>query len=248
MFRNFNRHNGTNGIIIKFNPKNKYGEPCCCEKGYLTKFSSSTWFCTICNLFRCRRLFRTSSWCKKVGWDKTCTTCQQMGLYNQPRDGKTSLYTDEQIAHLVTVSEEIRALCIDECRDDHMSVFHHLPLKDKEKHPLDETNWDLPEDQIRKIKQGIKELTKYANYICERYGEVLLNKDATPVFTEDLLPRWIVFPLYSKTALGWRMGIGEDYAELMWRWHNTLTEEAFNTYQEKYPAPRYWKYNERRFA
>lgn len=71
-----------NGIKIKFNKHNKYGnEPCCCEKGYLTKFGSSTLFCFICNLFCCRRLFKTESFCKKYGWDKTCRTCQQKGNY-----------------------------------------------------------------------------------------------------------------------------------------------------------------------
>ncbi len=78
------------GKKVKFNPKNKLPdmEPCCCEKGYLTKFTASTVFCGICNLFCCRRLFKTSSWCKKFGWHKTCATCQQKGCYNEFKDGK----------------------------------------------------------------------------------------------------------------------------------------------------------------
>ncbi len=91
---------GSPGVLVPFNPKNKYGEPCCCEKGYLTKFSTSTRFCKICNFFCCRKLFRTSSWCKKFGWDKTCTTCQQMGTYNNPKDGLTTHVQQEEKAPL----------------------------------------------------------------------------------------------------------------------------------------------------
>lgn len=72
-----------NGIKIKYNKWNKYGNiPCCCEKGYVTKFGASMIFCFICNLFCCRRLFKTESFCKKYGWDKTCRTCQQIGEYH----------------------------------------------------------------------------------------------------------------------------------------------------------------------
>ncbi len=79
---------GRKGYVIRFNPKNVYGEePCCCQKGYYTKFTSSTIFCFICNIFCCRRLFKTSSWCKKYGWYKTCATCQQYGNYNETKHG-----------------------------------------------------------------------------------------------------------------------------------------------------------------
>ncbi len=72
-----------NGIKICFNPLNKYGEePCCCEKHYYTKFAASTLFCAICNIFCCRRIFKTASWCKKYGWDKSCHTCQQKGDFH----------------------------------------------------------------------------------------------------------------------------------------------------------------------
>lgn len=54
------------GIKVHFNPKNMYGEPCCCQKGYDTKFVSSTIYCVICNLFKLRARFKCSSWCKKM--------------------------------------------------------------------------------------------------------------------------------------------------------------------------------------
>lgn len=39
------------GIKVKFNKHNKWGTvPCCCEKGYFTKFGVSTVFCFICGI------------------------------------------------------------------------------------------------------------------------------------------------------------------------------------------------------
>lgn len=76
------------GIKVKFNKHNVYeNEPCCCQKGYLTKFGSSTFFCRICNLICARRLFRVNSFCRKFGWDKTCTTCNQYGNYERFGNG-----------------------------------------------------------------------------------------------------------------------------------------------------------------
>lgn len=228
------------GIRVPFNPKNTYGEPCCCERGCLTKFTASTFFCRVCNLFCCRRLFKTSSWCKKFGWDKTCTTCQQKGLYNQPEDGKTSLYTDEQIEQLVKISEEIRELCINEYQNEFFTS-HHLPLKDNAKHALDPDNWDLSEDQLNKVKQGLKQLAKYAEYIIRRYNSYWAESPNGTVFTEELLPRWVVFPLYSRSTIGWRMGPGADYADLMISYADSLTDEERKKYIAKYPVPDYWR-------
>lgn len=82
------KYDGSDGILVKFNPKNVYGnEPCCCQKGHLTKFSSSTFFCKTCNALQLRRRLKVNSFCKKYGWVHTCTTCQQYGTYNNPRNG-----------------------------------------------------------------------------------------------------------------------------------------------------------------
>ena len=82
------KHNGTTGVKVRFNPNNTYGAPCCCEKGYLTKFSASTMFCVICNTLALRKHCKVNSWCKKYKWDKTCSTCNQHGLYNEDPHGK----------------------------------------------------------------------------------------------------------------------------------------------------------------
>lgn len=70
------------GIRVHFNKKNTYEEPCCCEKGYYTKFGASTVFCILCNLTRARTKKKVNSFCKKNNWDKTCRTCNQCGEYH----------------------------------------------------------------------------------------------------------------------------------------------------------------------
>lgn len=70
------------GIKIKFNKKNVYGdEPCCCQKGFVTKFGASTVFCLWCNLTCARKRKKINSFCKHNGWDKHCRTCHQKGNY-----------------------------------------------------------------------------------------------------------------------------------------------------------------------
>ena len=83
------------GIRIWFNKYNTYGsEPCCCQKKYYTKFGVSTFFCIICNIFCCRRLFKMNSFCKKHGYYDTCTTCQQYGEYELFGKGVISKFDD----------------------------------------------------------------------------------------------------------------------------------------------------------
>ena len=77
------------GVKIKFNYRNKWGAtPCCCEKGCPTKFGISTVFCWVCNRLRAQKVFRIESFCRRFGWDKTCTTCQQFGDYHLLGNGE----------------------------------------------------------------------------------------------------------------------------------------------------------------
>ena len=70
------------GVQVKFNKHNKWGVTPCCEKGCSTKFRISTVFCWVCNRVKARKVFRSESFCKRFGWDKMCTTCQQFDTYH----------------------------------------------------------------------------------------------------------------------------------------------------------------------
>ena len=66
--------------------------------------------------------------------------------------------------------------------------------------------------------------------------------------TKDFLqkamrPQWMVYPSYGAFSMGWRMGGGEDYRYKFWDWYEKLTEKEQQAYQEAYPYPIFWHYN-----
>lgn len=66
--------------------------------------------------------------------------------------------------------------------------------------------------------------------------------------TKDFLqkamrPQWMVYPSYGEFSMGWRMGGGEDYRYKFWDWYEKLTEKEQQAYQEAYPYPIFWHYN-----
>lgn len=55
-------------------------------------------------------------------------------------------------------------------------------------------------------------------------------------------PPWLVFPEYSPSTIGWRMGVGESYM-MKWRLeYDKFGSEEKKKYKKKYPAPLYWFY------
>ncbi|NML63688.1 hypothetical protein HHL22_00540 [Hymenobacter sp. RP-2-7] len=56
-----------------------------------------------------------------------------------------------------------------------------------------------------------------------------------------LLPLWLEFPEIPRYAIGWRMGIGEDYRYKFGDWWDTLSPQAQQLYQQRYPAPIGWR-------
>lgn len=133
--------------------------------------------------------------------------------------------------------EYILSLCPD-MHDDKDKIYeHHLPLKDSDKRWNDPTNWDLTDEQIEIVNTYSKDLMHYASLVisCHLFA---YEKVKTP---EMILPLWLVFPTYSATTIGWRMGAGESY-EIC---YNTMLEcmdcETRQAYMQKFPAPEYMK-------
>ena len=55
------------------------------------------------------------------------------------------------------------------------------------------------------------------------------------------LPLWLAFPEIPRYSIGWRMGVGEDYAMEFGEWWETLSAEAQQAYQQRYPEPAGWR-------
>lgn len=86
------------------------------------------------------------------------------------------------------------------------------------------------EDRQNEFK---KEFPSYDEYMRD-YVAMVSKCDFIP------LPPFVVFPTYSSTTLGWRMGIGEEYEHC---WHNAvkrLSEEELQNYCSRFTYPKWW--------
>ena len=142
------------------------------------------------------------------------------------------------IKKYIAKSEYIQKFCINEKRGEGSHLFfwtHHLPLKDTAAFAMDEENWDLPQDVVETISRYAKELGEYAEKTESR-----IKESDIPEFKE-VLPPWIVFPLYPVNTIGWRMGIGEGYMMAFSKFLESLSKEELEEYKNLYPEPEYFK-------
>ncbi len=154
----------------------------------------------------------------------------------------------EKTGDLVRKSRFVSALCQNEPIEDPILCYsHHLPLLDPKIGWLTPDNWDLPEKEKKKVLAHTEALKDYALAMVE-----LCRTSKSHIFDLEklkghtLLPQWIVFPLYSRTSLGWRMGIGEAYLALYHRFSmERAKEEGRERYlkelETNYPMPAYFK-------
>ena len=142
---------------------------------------------------------------------------------------------------LISASNQIQEYIINEKQetDGRVLYSHHLPLMESEL-PLKNDNWDLPETDKVKIKNALKMLGEYQKAVINAYFLPLFQKNNSSVeFVHELLPPWIVFPLYDSVTMGWRMGNGEAYMKVFTSYIDALSEEQRKTYAENYPTPVY---------
>ena len=144
---------------------------------------------------------------------------------------------DKQIspAELLVMSNEIQALHTN-TKIDGGRYRHTLPLIDAKKDYLSPENWDLDKKTLDEIQEKRKQLAKYASKIDKKYHSQLSKGKK---IQEQLLPPWVVFPLYDAYSLGWRMGAGEVYEILFIEFFRTLSQDEREEYMKTYPMPEY---------
>lgn len=118
--------------------------------------------------------------------------------------------TEVDVSKLQEISNEIQALHTN-TKIDGDKYRHTLPLIDVKKDYLSPENWDLDKKTLDEIQEKRKQLAKYASKMDKKYHSQLSKGRK---IQEQLLPPWVVFPLYDARSLGWRMGAGEAYALL----------------------------------
>ena len=160
------------------------------------------------------------------------------------------------IQEVINASNFVLSKCVDiempqEC---YFKYEHHLPLKtpwDKGGHINNPEDWDLSDEDLKKVKKSLKILLDYANKMCHKYAKysMIKNEDGSYTskrkllpFKENILPHWIVFPHYPATTIGWRMGAGEEYAELYYEYCMQLNDEELKSNITQYPYPKYFEF------
>ena len=137
---------------------------------------------------------------------------------------------------LVEISNEIQSFCVNAKTDRRGFVYHALPLINQDKHYLSPENWDLDKKFIEEIQRKRELLGEYASEMVKKYYSFDFEA-AQP--EEQLLPPWIVFPLYHSHSLGWRMGTGEVYESLFLKFFVSMPNEAREEYKKTYSVPEY---------
>jgi predicted NAD-dependent protein-ADP-ribosyltransferase YbiA (DUF1768 family) len=80
--------------------------------------------------------------------------------------------------------------------------------------------------------------------LCESLVSIRKELTADGPYDElkaPLLPPWLKFPDYHPYSMGWRMGVGEDYASEFYTWYRGLTAAGKRKYREMYPPPKGWR-------
>ncbi len=130
--------------------------------------------------------------------------------------------------------EYILSLCVDiPTREIYEPVVHHLPLLNNKGMTVDEENWNLSAQEKATVKMYLKELADYAETVIATYHDETFFADI------EILPLWIVFPHYTATTIGGRMGLGEAYEEVYYRMMKSKVQQARTAYKVKYPVPPY---------
>jgi len=158
-----------------------------------------------------------------------------MNLINNLKKKKAiSRLKKQDINDLAEKGKYILSLCVNvETDNDIAPIEHHLPLRNPLLSATEPDNWLLSDEEKEKIETYQKELITYANLVINSYYDY---RTANII---EILPLWLVFPTYSATTIGWRMGAGEIYEEIYATFLNNLNKKEFALYKAKYPAPEY---------
>ena len=165
--------------------------------------------------------------------DRRNEKARQRRMLKAVRRRNLSNLKKQDINDLAEKGKYILSLCVDLETDNCFApIEHHLPMYDTSKSEHEQKNWDLPDRERKTVEVYQKELMSYADLVVKAYSKA--NTDII-----EILPLWLVFPTYSATTMGWRMGIGEQYQDIYLRMIETLSAEELASYKSKYPVPEY---------
>lgn len=148
---------------------------------------------------------------------------------------------------LLQASNEVQDYCINEKHETEKYTLysHHLPLKNDSESSYNDENWDLSDEDKGKIMERVAKLETYASalYYASHYDENGEYDRSGKAPVQEVLPPFVVFPLYDGRTIGWRMGLGEEYMDIFLNYIYSLDDKQRRAYFLKYPVPDYMKTN-----
>ena len=91
-------------------------------------------------------------------------------------------------------------------------------------------------DRWEDFKKAFPTHETLVNEYYELVGDLIKNDQMDHI----PLPPFIVFPVYTSTTLGWRMGRGETYQHFWYKIKETHSPEEVKEYCQKYDYPSWW--------
>ena len=79
----------------------------------------------------------------------------------------------------------------------------------------------------------------HAKLVC-KYTSKVYKLSQNNKLNHIPLPPFIVFPMYSPTTIGWRMGTGEGYEADWMKRIKALSDEELSEYCSQYDYPMWW--------
>ena len=58
---------------------------------------------------------------------------------------------------------------------------------------------------------------------------------------KTLIPLWEFQPKEGRYSIGWRMGKGEDYVSVWWKFYEKLSKDNKEKYRTEFPEPCEWE-------
>ena len=149
----------------------------------------------------------------------------------QQRKERLAIENSKRVVNLVALSRNItNELCFTE-----KGFYFHSDTKKSVIDPQAPNSWNIPEAERMKIVSKQNELNSYAIDMISKYWPKVLTEPTE--FEDTILPPFIVFPMYTKSTIYWRIGDGESYRALFQCYIAQLSNEELSRYIEAWPAP-----------
>lgn len=149
----------------------------------------------------------------------------------QERKERLAIENSKRLVSLVALSRKIsNELCYTD-----KGFYFHNDYKKSIIDPQAPDSWNIAESERMQIVSLQNELSSYANDMISKYWPKVLTEPTE--FEDPILPPFVIFPMFTKSTIYWRIGIGESYRALFQCYVAQLGKDELYNYIKAWPAP-----------